>query len=253
MTEACDIDEVCADLEILRTFVAFQVSRFVWLSFFNFLAQAPSDFNQHFWVGHICHEVCQDFCAVLISNLATCDNLRRLAVWRDWKRAEIWREQEELHAFGGIPAHNLAQDAERRIVDDDLAVVVLGLIVALWLEWSDVFNVAELVFLAHPLFYSFEHCWRRETVVGREFWFELVHELLVFGLILIPDWHFHAPRVQHISIPFIRQRVPVPVAILYIVADDDFFLAFFRKIRQQDGRHLLEADGFGGLVALIAC
>ena len=97
-------------------------------------------------------------------------------------------KHEEINLILTIPIRDLAHDGERRIVDDDaIRGVFVVLIIPSGIERSDYLAIpAYAVFFQNPILNRLIHFRRGETVIGRRFGLELIHECIII-VILLPD------------------------------------------------------------------
>ena len=95
-------------------------------------------------------------------------------------------EQEEADAALVIELQYLGHDGERGIIHHDVGrLVFLALIVATGIEGAHEVGTAHVVLACHPFGYGIVHHVGRIAVVGGALGLELLHELLIFGVILV--------------------------------------------------------------------
>ena len=64
--------------------------------------------------------------------------------------------------------------------------------------------------------------------------------------------HCYTPFVQLLIVVSVRELVPVPVAVVHVVADCDFFLALLCQSLDEVRRHFFQPELLRGFVALIS-
>ena len=143
-----------------------------------------------------------------------------------------------------VEAQDLAQDTERRIVNDDAACVVLGLVVAARIKRPAKGRPVQMVFLRDPGGHALVHRLRRVTVVRRFFWLELFDELLVFVAFAFGAFVVPFARLEPVGVLVSRFQLEVEVQLktegLHVEG---------RQLCQLSGEKIqVEAGGHGQLV-----